>query len=82
MTSALARLIAGSLPLDDWVALVRATVPAPAGDGQEERRFRRLGDRVRAWWARVRGARAPDALRRPRALSAQRPSASVVTTAS
>ncbi len=30
VTSALARLIAGELPLADWVALVRATVPPPA----------------------------------------------------
>jgi glycerol-3-phosphate dehydrogenase (NAD(P)+) len=30
VTSALARLISGQLPLDDWVALVRATVPPPA----------------------------------------------------
>jgi glycerol-3-phosphate dehydrogenase (NAD(P)+) len=30
VTEALARLIAGELPLDDWVALVRATVPPPA----------------------------------------------------
>jgi len=30
ITSALARLISGELPLDDWVALVRATVPPPA----------------------------------------------------
>jgi glycerol-3-phosphate dehydrogenase (NAD(P)+) len=30
VTSALARLIAGELPLDEWVALVRATVPPPA----------------------------------------------------
>jgi glycerol-3-phosphate dehydrogenase (NAD(P)+) len=30
VTSALARLISGELPLDDWVALVRATVPPPA----------------------------------------------------
>jgi glycerol-3-phosphate dehydrogenase (NAD(P)+) len=30
VTRALARLIAGELPLDDWVALVRATVPPPA----------------------------------------------------
>src|SRR5207244_61076 len=28
--AALARLIAGELPLEDWVALVRATVPPPA----------------------------------------------------
>jgi glycerol-3-phosphate dehydrogenase (NAD(P)+) len=30
VTSALGRLIAGELPLADWVALVRATVPPPA----------------------------------------------------
>jgi glycerol-3-phosphate dehydrogenase (NAD(P)+) len=30
VTSALARLISGELPLDDWVALVRATTPPPA----------------------------------------------------
>lgn len=30
VTGALARLIAGELPLADWVALVRATVPPPA----------------------------------------------------
>src|SRR5947209_3807425 len=30
VTSALARLIAGALPLEEWVALVRATVPPPA----------------------------------------------------
>ncbi len=30
VTSALARLISGELPLDAWVALVRATVPPPA----------------------------------------------------
>jgi glycerol-3-phosphate dehydrogenase (NAD(P)+) len=30
VTSALRRLISGELPLDDWVALVRATVPPPA----------------------------------------------------
>jgi glycerol-3-phosphate dehydrogenase (NAD(P)+) len=30
ITGALARLIAGELPLDEWVALVRATVPPPA----------------------------------------------------
>ena len=30
VTGALGRLIAGELPLDDWVALVRTTVPPPA----------------------------------------------------
>ncbi len=29
VTSALARLISGELPLDEWVALVRTTVPPP-----------------------------------------------------
>jgi glycerol-3-phosphate dehydrogenase (NAD(P)+) len=43
VTSALARLIEGSLPLDQWLALVRAMQPAPA-------RFRG----PRAWWTRVR----------------------------
>ena len=44
MTVALARLIAGELPLEDWVALVRATVPPPA-------RWRRA--RSRGFWRRV-----------------------------
>ncbi len=44
ITSALARLIEGELPLDDWVALVRVAQPDP------ERRDRG----VRAWWRRLR----------------------------
>jgi glycerol-3-phosphate dehydrogenase (NAD(P)+) len=42
---ALGRLISGELPLDEWVALVRATVPPPA-------RWRRAkpGLWLRAWW--------------------------------
>jgi glycerol-3-phosphate dehydrogenase (NAD(P)+) len=43
VTAALAHLIDGSLPLDDWVELVRAKQPPPA-------RFRR----PRSWWARLR----------------------------
>jgi glycerol-3-phosphate dehydrogenase (NAD(P)+) len=43
VTAALARLIAGELPLDDWMKLVRALQPEPA-------RFR---GRLRAWWRRV-----------------------------
>ncbi|MFN8133324.1 MAG: NAD(P)H-dependent glycerol-3-phosphate dehydrogenase [Solirubrobacteraceae bacterium] len=43
VTAALGRLIAGSLPLDDWVALVRTTVPPPA-------RFARR----RGFWKRTR----------------------------
>lgn len=43
--SALAALIDGTLPLDEWVALVRAKQPPPAAG------FRRPV----TWWARVRG---------------------------
>ena len=43
VTSALARLIAGELPLEEWVRLVRAAQPEPA-------RFR---GRLRSWWRRV-----------------------------
>jgi glycerol-3-phosphate dehydrogenase (NAD(P)+) len=42
VTSALARLIDGTLPLDDWVALVRAKQPPPARFG-----------RPRTWWVRI-----------------------------
>ena len=50
VTGALGRLISGELPLGDWVALVRATVPPPA-------RWRRR-PRPGFWrrvWGRVRG---------------------------
>jgi glycerol-3-phosphate dehydrogenase (NAD(P)+) len=47
ITSALARLIEGSLPLDEWVALVRVSQPEPQ---------RRRG-RLAAWWRRVRAGR-------------------------
>ena len=43
VVSALAHLIEGSLPLDEWVAMVRAEQPPPA-------RFRGPG----TWWARLR----------------------------
>ena len=43
VTSALSRLIDGTLPLDEWMKLVRAKQPEPA-------RFGRPG----TWWARVR----------------------------
>ena len=43
VVSALARLIEGSLPLDEWIALVRAKQPPPA-------RF----SRPSTWWARLR----------------------------
>ena len=48
VTAALGRLIAGELPLDDWVGLVRTTVPPPARWRGPRRGFwRRL-------WARMR----------------------------
>jgi len=53
VTVALGRLIAGELPLQEWVALVRATVPPPA----LWRRRPRPGVWRRAWW-RLTGARA------------------------
>jgi glycerol-3-phosphate dehydrogenase (NAD(P)+) len=42
VTGALSRLISGELPLEEWVALVRATVPA------------RTGRRGPNWWRRLR----------------------------
>jgi glycerol-3-phosphate dehydrogenase (NAD(P)+) len=45
VTGALSRLISGELPLEEWVALVRATVPA------------RTGRRGPAWWRRLRATR-------------------------
>lgn len=41
--SALARLIEGSMPLEDWIAMVRAKQPSPAGFG-----------RPGGWWTRLR----------------------------
>lgn len=46
VTSALGRLISGELPLAEWVALVRATVPPPA----LWRRRPRPGIWRRVWW--------------------------------
>ena len=50
VVQALARLIEGTMPLDDWVALVRAKQPAPA------RFFRSRGfwARARRWFSRRR----------------------------
>jgi glycerol-3-phosphate dehydrogenase (NAD(P)+) len=47
ITTALGRLISGELPLQDWVALVRATVPPPA------RWRRRRGARRTFSWRRI-----------------------------
>jgi glycerol-3-phosphate dehydrogenase (NAD(P)+) len=52
VTGALGRLISGELPLDDWVALVRATVPPPA----LWRRRPQPGFWRRAWRRLSRGA--------------------------
>jgi glycerol-3-phosphate dehydrogenase (NAD(P)+) len=59
VTGGLSRLIDGTLPLADWVALVRTTVPPPA-----------RWHRSRGFWQRVR-----ELLARlvPRRLSAARP---------
>jgi glycerol-3-phosphate dehydrogenase (NAD(P)+) len=59
VTSALARLIEGTLPVDDWVALVRAKQPPPAS-------FRRPSTwwvRLRAWFGRRFGTRSLDSER-------------------
>jgi glycerol-3-phosphate dehydrogenase (NAD(P)+) len=42
VVTALANLIEGSMPLDDWIAMVRAKQPPPA-------RF----SRPRTWWTRL-----------------------------
>jgi glycerol-3-phosphate dehydrogenase (NAD(P)+) len=52
VTAALARLISGELPLDDWVALVRTTVPPPARFGRRAGLFRRAWERFRNWLRR------------------------------
>jgi len=54
VTNALSRLISGELPLDDWVALVRTTVPPPARFSRRPRRgfWRRFWQRVRATFGR------------------------------
>ena len=56
VTSALARLIEGTLPVDDWVALVRAKQPPPARFGRPSTWW----TRVRAWFARIFGGRRLD----------------------
>jgi glycerol-3-phosphate dehydrogenase (NAD(P)+) len=64
VTRGLAALIAGELPLDGWVGLVRTTVPPPA-------RFRRAageGPTREGWWARLRARRQARRERRRAAL--------------
>jgi glycerol-3-phosphate dehydrogenase (NAD(P)+) len=45
VTAGLSHLISGEMPLDDWVAMVRTTVPPPA-------RFPRVA-RAPRWWTRL-----------------------------
>jgi glycerol-3-phosphate dehydrogenase (NAD(P)+) len=52
VTDALCRLIEGDLPLDDWVALVRTTVPPPARFGRRRGFLRRLWERIRTLFSR------------------------------
>lgn len=62
VTTGLAALIAGELPLEGWIALVRTTVPPPA-------RFRRVpgdGPPREHWWARLKARRAARRSRSPR----------------
>jgi glycerol-3-phosphate dehydrogenase (NAD(P)+) len=49
VTGALARLIAGDLPLEEWIAVVRTTIPSNA----RQRRRTGFWRRVRDWWRRV-----------------------------
>jgi glycerol-3-phosphate dehydrogenase (NAD(P)+) len=53
VNDALRRLIANELPLDEWVALVRATVPPPA---RWRERRREAGSGWRRAWERVRAS--------------------------
>jgi glycerol-3-phosphate dehydrogenase (NAD(P)+) len=59
VTSALNRLIAGELPLDEWVAQVRATVPPPGRFGSSGVWERTLA-RMRSWSNRRRSLPAGD----------------------
>jgi glycerol-3-phosphate dehydrogenase (NAD(P)+) len=53
VTGGLANLIDGSLPLDDWVGLVRTTVPPPARFPRVQRGGpRRLWARIAGWFRR------------------------------
>jgi len=54
VTSALAHLIEGTMPLDDWIELVRAKQPPPARFG-----------RPSTWWARLRAWFRRSVARRP-----------------
>jgi glycerol-3-phosphate dehydrogenase (NAD(P)+) len=53
VTHALCRLIDGELPLEDWMAVVRTTVPPPARWRAPVRPgfWRRLRERIRGWFS-------------------------------
>ncbi|MEA2159663.1 MAG: glycerol-3-phosphate dehydrogenase [Solirubrobacteraceae bacterium] len=57
VTSALAELISGELPLDSWVGVVRTTVPPPARwrPAVPAGFWRRVRERIRNWFSRTRG---------------------------
>lgn len=57
VTTGLARLIAGELPLEDWVGLVRTTVPPPARFARRRAREDGFWMRMRARWAERRARR-------------------------
>jgi glycerol-3-phosphate dehydrogenase (NAD(P)+) len=52
VTSALGRLISGELPLEEWVSVVRTTVPPPARWRPAVRTgfWKRLRERIRSWF--------------------------------
>jgi glycerol-3-phosphate dehydrogenase (NAD(P)+) len=53
VTSGLARLIAGELPLDGWISLVRTTVPPPPARWRPPPGvLRRMWRRIRGWFSR------------------------------
>lgn len=56
VTSALAELISGELPLEEWVAVVRTTVPPPARwrPGVRSGFWHRVRERIRGWFGRLR----------------------------
>jgi hypothetical protein len=61
VTTALSKLIEGQLPLDEWVAVVRTTVPPPARWRPPVRPgfWRRLRERIRSWFTRRREELSP-----------------------
>jgi glycerol-3-phosphate dehydrogenase (NAD(P)+) len=59
VTTGLTRLIRGELPLDEWVALVRTTVPPPARWRPAAGFWQRLWTRLRTPWRRQSPAALP-----------------------